>query len=76
MELTIEQVYEYCDYKDKDGYWSYPEGRCFEDDVKAVLGITDNPKADKLMGKAYEMGHSSGRSGIFGYALDLVDLIK
>lgn len=47
----------------------------FIKDAKDELGITDNPKADMLMGKAWERGHSAGYSEVFGVAEDLVDLI-
>lgn len=48
----------------------------FYTDVKEDLGIADHPKADLLMSKAWGMGHSSGMSEVYYYALDLVDLIK
>lgn len=49
--------------------------RKFENDLKEELGITDNPKADLLISKAWDLGHSSGFSEVFNYAQDLVDLI-
>jgi hypothetical protein len=48
----------------------------FKADLLADLGITNHPKADLLYSKAYEMGHSSGRSEVYNYALDLVELIQ
>ena len=48
----------------------------FFDDVKADLGIENNPKADKLLAKAWERGHSAGYSEVYNEACDLVDLIQ
>ena len=40
------------------------------------LGITDNPKAELLYSKAWQLGHSCGYSEVASYAADLVDLIR
>ena len=48
----------------------------FYKDVKADLDITDNPKANMLMVKAWTSGHSSGYEEVYNHAVDLVDLIK
>jgi hypothetical protein len=48
----------------------------FYTDVKDDLGITNNPKADKLMSKAWERGHSSGYQEVYNCACDLVELIE
>jgi hypothetical protein len=47
----------------------------FKADMFEDLGITDNPKADKLYAKAWDYGHSSGLREVYNYAADLVDLI-
>ena len=44
--------------------------------VKKDLGILDNPKADKLMSIAWEVGHSCGYNEVYIYACDLVELIQ
>jgi hypothetical protein len=67
--------------KDPEGQLAYSEDCArlsdeFRKDLLADLGITNHPKADLLFSKAYEMGHSSGRSEIYSYALDLVELIQ
>lgn len=48
----------------------------FFDDLAEELEITNNPKRDLLISKAYEMGHSGGLSDVYNIAWDLVDLIK
>ena len=48
----------------------------FIEDVKEDLGITNNPKADKLMSKAWERGHSGGYADVYSCAVDLVELIE
>lgn len=47
----------------------------FVNDLCKDLGIESNPKKGLLLSKAYDIGHSSGYSGIYNAALDLVDLI-
>ena len=44
--------------------------------VKKDLGILDNPKADKLMAKAWEDGHAYGYYEVYIHAMDLVELIQ
>jgi hypothetical protein len=44
--------------------------------VKKDLGILENPKADKLMSKAWERGHSYGYYEVYINAQELVELIK
>lgn len=39
------------------------------------LGISDNPKREKLFSKAWEMGHSSGLSEVYSVAEEIVELI-
>lgn len=48
----------------------------FKADAFEELGITDNPKAELLYQKAYEIGHGSGYHEIYVQMDDLVDLIK
>ncbi len=57
-------------YRNEHGH--IPE---FEYIVKKDLGILDNPKADKLMSKAYEEGHSGGYYEVYICACNLVELI-
>jgi hypothetical protein len=57
------------------GYFNdHPEK--WKNDLLVHLGVKlDHPKADLLISKAYEHGHSSGYSEILNSAEDLVDLI-
>ena len=48
----------------------------FKRDLFEDLGITNNPKAEKLYSKAWELGHSAGYSEIYLDAQDLVELIE
>ena len=48
----------------------------FRQDLFEDLGITDNPKRDRLYSIAWSQGHSSGFHEVYNYAQDLVDLIK
>lgn len=48
----------------------------FKADLFEYHGVTDNPKAGKCFGIAYDMGHSAGHSEIASYFDTLVDLIK
>jgi len=69
----------YGEDKEKHMAWRKEEGRLidlFYADVKEELGITDNPKADKLMSKAWDKGHSGGLWDVYIEAQDMVDLIK
>jgi hypothetical protein len=43
--------------------------------VKKDLGILENTKADKLMSKAWELGHAYGYYEVYQNARDLVELI-
>jgi hypothetical protein len=47
----------------------------FRRDLFEDLGITDNPRADKLYSMAWEHGHSVGYSEVYNYACDLAELI-
>lgn len=47
----------------------------FKDDLFAALGISENPKREKLYAIAYEKSHSGGFSEIHCEALAMVDLI-
>lgn len=47
----------------------------FRRDVMSDLGITNNPKAGKLMSIAWDRGRDSGFRGIFEAASEMVDLI-
>jgi hypothetical protein len=48
----------------------------FKLDLFADLGIENNPKAELLFTKAWELGHSSGYYEVYNYALELVTLIE
>ena len=48
----------------------------FKKDLFEELGITNNPKAEKLYSISYDLGHSSGFSEVYNYAQDLVELIQ
>lgn len=50
--------------------------RQFKKDLLEELGVTDNPKANLLFEKAWELGHSHGLTEVVSYAHDLVDLIR
>ncbi len=53
--------------------------KAFFDLCKKDLGITDHPKADKLMDIAWSEGHSAGYYGyydVYYFAEELVELIK
>lgn len=45
-------------------------------DVKTELRIEDNPKADKMLNVAWDIGHSAGYHDVYYEALDLVELIR
>lgn len=47
----------------------------FKKDAFEELGISGNPKAEKLFQLAYSEGHSSGYSGMFSQMETWVDLI-
>ena len=47
----------------------------FKTDLFEELGISDNPKKDKLFSIARELGHSDGYSSVAYYAEILADLI-
>lgn len=48
----------------------------FRQDLLEELGVTDHPKADLLISKAWELGHSSGYSEVVNWAYDLVDFLR
>jgi len=48
----------------------------FSDIVKKDLGIESNPKADKMLYIAWELGHSNGYYEVYLHAMDLVELIQ
>ena len=48
----------------------------FRQDLLEELGITNHPKAELLISKAWELGHSSGYNEVVNWAWDLVDLIR
>jgi len=48
----------------------------FKKDLFKDLGITNNPKAEQLYAKAWDLGHSTGYSDVYIYACDLVELIE
>lgn len=48
----------------------------FKQDMFEELGITNNPRREKLFEIAWEMGHSEGYSGVYNAALDLLPLIE
>jgi len=45
-------------------------------DMKKDLQIEDNPKADKMLSIAWDLGHSGGYQEVYFYAKDLVHLIR
>lgn len=47
----------------------------FKQDLFNELGITDNPKREKLFSVVWENGHAYGYSEVFNKSLDLVELI-
>lgn len=47
----------------------------FKEDLFKELGISDNPKREKLFELAWERGHSSGYESVYSEANELVDLI-
>lgn len=47
----------------------------FKRDLFEELGISDNPKREKLYAMAYENGHHEGYAEIFSCAQNLVELI-
>lgn len=48
----------------------------FKKDAFAVLGIADNPKAEKLYEHAYDDAHSEGYQAIFQWMEDMAELIR
>jgi len=68
-------------YKDAEEYKKYRAeydrlNELFKSDLFDDLDISDNPKREDLFSIAWDYGHSSGYSEVYGYALDLVRLIK
>lgn len=47
----------------------------FKQDLFEDLGITDNPKKDKLFSIAWDKGHGSGFGDVYSEACSMVDLI-
>lgn len=45
-------------------------------DLEAEHGVEDNPKANLLWAKAWELGHASGYANVASHYEDLVELIK
>jgi hypothetical protein len=48
----------------------------FYHDALSALGIVGHPKADKAYQIAYENGHAGGMSEVFGYLMDLAELLR
>jgi len=48
----------------------------FRKDLLEECGVTNNPKADKAYGIAWDLGHSYGFCEVANYFYDLVELIK
>ena len=48
----------------------------FKSDLFEDLGITDNPKREKLFSLAWEIGRSTGYSDVYSVACGLVELIR
>jgi hypothetical protein len=48
----------------------------FKADLEKFYGVTDNPKADLLWNKAYELWHSPDHSELAVYYGNLVELIN
>lgn len=48
----------------------------FKNDLFEELGITNNPKREKLFNKAWEHGHAYGFYEVYNVACDLVELIE
>jgi hypothetical protein len=48
----------------------------FKMDAFEELGITNNPKREKLYSKAWEFGHPSGLQEVFFYMEELTELIE
>lgn len=47
----------------------------FKKDLYEDLGISDNPKREKLFSKVWEHRGDEGFEQVYSYACDLVDLI-
>jgi len=47
----------------------------FREDALEDVGLTGHPKADKAFAFAYEHGHSSGISEVYGWLVDVAELI-
>lgn len=66
---------------DKTSWQTYDDDKArlikqFEQDLAEEFGVTGNPKADLLFGKAWEQGHGSGFAEVCLVYADLVDLIR
>ncbi len=48
----------------------------FRTDLFCELGITDNPKREKLYSIAYDKGHAHGYAEVYAVACSLVELIE
>ena len=48
----------------------------FREDLLEELGITNHPKAELLMSKAWEHGHSGGYNDVVYWAWEFVDFLR
>jgi hypothetical protein len=48
----------------------------FKQDCFSALGVSEHPKRDKLYSIAYDYGHSSGFSEIWGCMVEIGELIQ
>jgi hypothetical protein len=48
----------------------------FKNDLFEFFDVKDNPKADLLYSKCYDLGHSGGMTEVYSKFDDLVDLIR
>lgn len=67
--FNSEDIYE----RIRGGYYTkFPER--FRNDALEYVGLSNNPKADKIYSKAYDRGHSSGCHEVLNELQDLAEL--
>lgn len=78
-ELTKARAAFEADYENRKKAYSASVNAAYESfkkDTFEELGITDNPKADILFSKAWDLGRSQSLECVWNWAVDLVELIE
>ena len=78
LGLTVEKDFDLNAYKKASEAYGAIIGEridAFRNELYDYYGVTDNPKADAVYDKAYDMGHAAGFGEVSAHFGDLVDLI-